>query len=186
MRGIVIRLVLDVYVCQITVLCTAVRRDWKSYMTVRKLTPIQNCTSCAFMYTTHYCTCSPTYWLSNIHRTFRPLHPNQFFSSSGRIRIDSIYVATHQEWHLWRGGSSMPSVALSNSYSHPWHRKDSWWVVRWLGAQSQSTLESIDRTKRKLSCLSWNIMEIPFFLLLFHSSRTWPRKKQCFRSARIH
>lgn len=53
--------------------------------------------------------------------------------------IDSLYVATHQRWHLWRGGSSMPSVTLLNSYSHPRHRKDSWWVVHWFGAQKPCT-----------------------------------------------
>lgn len=71
-----------------------------------------------------------------------------------------------------RGGSSMPSVTLSNFYSRPWHGQDSWWVVHWwFGVQSQSTLGSIDRTKRKLSHLSWKIIEIPLFLVLFQ--RPW-------------
>lgn len=102
---------------------------------------------CFYVYNT-YCICSKAHCLTNIHRTFHPLHPNQFFSCSGKNCIDSIYVTTHQEWHSWRGGSSVPSVALSNSY--PWHHKDSLWVVRWLGVQSQSTLQSIDRTEKEV------------------------------------
>ena len=92
---------------------------------------------------------------------FCRLRPNQFCSSSGTNCIGSIYVATHQEWHLWRGGRSMPSVALSNSHSHPWHRKDSWWVVRRLG--TQSTQESID-----------SIMEKPLSPLLLQKEKPGP------------
>lgn len=140
--------------------CSFVRRGWTSETGRWKHVHVEVHLLCFHLRDTD-CICRQAHALTSIHRTFRPLHPNQFPSIGSTNCIDCVYVGTHQEWHLRREGSSMPSVAWSNSYSQPWHGKDSWWVVDWLAARSQSTLESIGWTKRKLSCLRWNIMEIP-------------------------
>lgn len=98
-------------------------------------------------------------------------HSPRLFLDVFRNCIDPICAATHHWQHFWNGESGAPSVTCANFYSHPWHCKDSWWVVHRFGAHSQSSLESIDGTKRKLShrSIAGPVIEGLFFTALFFS-----------------